>query len=313
MKDAPQDSTTKDLAARDRQVAFLAFNFVLDMAGQGISGLKPLEALLMMAINQANIAPLTRDPAARSRYGALEAPAPDAERRPVSVRAVAASMRLPYETARRNIKRLEPRGVCVTGEAGVLVPAAFLVSPEYLEAARQGHERLYSLYRMLAARGLLEPLPAAQYDESDSPVRGAVRLMSDYLLRAAESVGGRTGDLVTTLVILPLLAVAAGADGGAPTPMSAAALARRVQLPTETVRRRAAALAAAGICVVRRGGLALADAELGSSAWRGLLRENAVAVQRMFAGLAERGVVAVWERMALAGAADAKGEAQEGG
>jgi hypothetical protein len=57
----------------------------------------------------------------------------------------------------------------------------------------------------------------------------------------------------------------------------------------------------------------LADAELGSSAWRGLLRENAVAVQRMFAGLAERGVVAVWERMALAGAADAKGEAQEGG
>jgi hypothetical protein len=309
LKDASQDSTTMDLAWRDRQVAFLAFNFALDMASQGIAGLKPLESLLTMAINQANIAPLTRDPAARRRYGALEAPAPDAERRPVSVRAVAASMRLPYETARRNIRRLESRGVCVTGGGGVLVPAAFLVSPEYLEAARLGHERLYSLYRMLAGRGLLDPLPAAQYDESESPVRGAVRLMSDYLLRAAESVGGRTGDLVATLVILPLLAAAAGADGAAAAPMSVAALARRLQVPTETVRRHAAALAAEGTCVAGPGGLALADAALSSPAWRSLLRQNAVAVQRLFAGLAERGVVAVWERMTQAGQADANGVA----
>ena len=86
-----QDSPAAPLTARDRQLAFLGFNFVLDLAGDGVPGLKPLESLLVMAINQANIAPLTRDPAARSRYGALEAPAPDEIRRPVSVRAVAAS------------------------------------------------------------------------------------------------------------------------------------------------------------------------------------------------------------------------------
>jgi hypothetical protein len=307
-----QDSTTAaptaPLTARDRQLAFLGFNFVLDLASDGIPGLKPLESLLMMAVNQANIAPLTRDPAARSRHGALEAPAPDESRRPVSVRAVAASMQLPYETARRNIRRLEGLGVCVTNPAGVVVPASFMLSPAYFEAARRGHERLLALYRVLAARGLLEPLPAPNYEEAEPPVRGAVRLMSDFLLRSAEATVSRTGDFVAALVILPLLAVAAGADGALP-PMSSAALARRTRLPAETVRRHAAALVARGLCNRGRSGLVLADADLSSPAWRGLLQENAVAVQRLYAGLAERGVVAVWDQMARpeAGAAEGVG------
>lgn len=292
-----QDSTAAPLTARDRQLAFLGFNFVLDLAGDGIPGLRPLESLLVMAVNQANIAPLTRDPVARSRYGALEAPAPDEIRRPVSVRAVAASMQLPYETARRNIRRLEGLGVCATSEAGVVVPAAFMLTPTYFEAARRWHEQLLGLYRVLDARRLLDPLPAPNYAETEPPVRGAVRLLSDFLLRCAEATVSRTGDLVAGLVILPLLALAAGAEG-APAPMSAAALARRTRLPAETVRRHAVALVERGVCVSGRSGLVLADPELNSPAWRGLLQDNAVAVQRMYAGLAERGVVAVWDQMA---------------
>jgi hypothetical protein len=299
VRDASQTPAGDDLHARDREVAHLALNFVLDMASRGIAGLKPLECLLMMAINQANIAPLTRDPAARSRYGGLEAPAPDAERRPVSVRAVAASMRLPYETARRNIRNLEARGVCVVSEAGVVVPTAFLVSHHYMEAAQAGHERLYVLYRMLRARRLLEPLPPPHYDEDEPPVRGAVRLMSDYLLRAGEAAVGRTGDLVAALVVLPLVATAAaGGEGGqAPASLSLAALARRIGLPGETVRRHVAALAAEGMVVSGPLGVRLADTALKTPPWRSLLRENAIAVQRLYAGLAERGVVAAWERL----------------
>jgi DNA-binding IscR family transcriptional regulator len=307
-----QGGAAADVGPRDRQIAYFSFNFVLDMAAHGIPGLKPLECLLMMAINQANIAPLTRDPAARSRYGALEAPAPDEDRRPVSVRAVAASMRLPYETARRNIRRLEAKGVCVATEGGVLTPAAFMLTPAYFEAARAGHERLHALYRMLTARGLIEPLPGANYDESEPPVRGAVRLMSDYLLRTAETVMGRTGDLAATLVLLPLLAAAAGSDGRQPAPMSVAALARRTGLPAETVRRHAAALVEAGqveaaLCASGAKGLALADPSMTSPDWRSLLRENALSVQRMFAGLAERGVVAVWDQMAAQPGASSSG------
>ncbi|MDB5446646.1 MAG: hypothetical protein JWQ97_1963, partial [Phenylobacterium sp.] len=285
--------------ARDREIAQLSFNFVLDVTGHGIPGLKTLEALLMMAINQANIARLTREPAARSRYGALETPAPDEERRPVSVRAVAASMRLPYETTRRNIRRMESAGVCVMTEGGVLVPEAYLLTPSYFEAARVGHEGLLSLYLRLRGRGLLEPLPASNFpDEREPPVRAAVRLLSDYLLRTAEAVVGRTGELISGLVLLPVLAAAAGADARGPNAaLPVAALARRVQLPAETVRRHAAALVAMGLCESGRGGITLADAGLVSPAWRSLLRENAIAVQRMFAGLAERGVVDVWDQL----------------
>ena len=49
------------------------------------------------------------------------------------------------------------------------------------------------------------------------------------------------------------------------------------------------------------------EVALATPAWRGLLRENAIAVQRMYAGLAERGVVAVWDR--LQGAGQAQGAA----
>lgn len=289
-------------ASRERAIAYFAFNFVSEMAAHGIPGQKPLETVLLMAINQANIAPLTRDPAARSRYGALDSAAPDEERRPVSVRAVAASMQLPYETARRNIRRLEAQGACVTSDAGVVVPTAFMTSPAYFEAARIGHEKLHALYRMLCGRGLLEPLPAANYHESEPPVRGAVRLMSDYLLRASEAVGARSGDLIATLVLLPLLAAAVGADGPRPSPLSVGALARRTRLPAETVRRHALALIDAGTCVSGPGGLTLADGTLSAPAWSGLPRENAIAVQRLFAGLAERGVVDAWEQLAAQGA-----------
>jgi hypothetical protein len=296
-----ESAASSDPAARDRQIGFFSFNFVSDIAAHGIPGLKPLEAVLLMAINQANIAPLTRDPAARSRYGALANAAPDDERRPVSVRAVASSMQLPYETARRNIRRLELQGACVTTEAGVVVPTAFMTSAAYMKAAGIGHERMHALYRMLAARGLLDPLPAANYQESEPPVRAAVRLMSDYLLRSAEAIGGRTGDLTSTLVLLPLLASAVGLESGERAPLSAGALARRTRLPAETVRRHVLMLREAGTCVSGPGGLALGDKVLDMPGWRGLLRENAIAVQRLFAGLAERGVVDAWEQLAAAG------------
>ena len=310
VSDSGQDSAEGDRLARDRELAHLSFNFVLDVASWGIPGLKPLDCLLMMAVNQANIAPLTRDPAARIRYGALAAPAPDDERRPVSVRAVAASMQLPYETARRNIRRLEAHGVCAVSEAGVLVPAAFMLSPGYLDGAQRSHERLVALYRMLQARSLLEALPPAHYDEDEPPVRGAVRLMSDYLLRTAEAVVGRTGDLVSGLTVMPLLAQAAGADPGRPAAaVTVAGLARRIQLPAETVRRHAAGLVAAGLCEAGANGVSLADPALASPEWRSLLRENAIALQRLFAGLAERGVVAAWERTGASNGGRAQGAA----
>jgi hypothetical protein len=127
--------------------------------------------------------------------------------------------------------------------------------------------------------------------------------MSDFLLRSAEAVVRRTGDLVVTLTVVPLLVAAAGAESGAPAPLSASALARRTRLPAETVRRHAQDLVERGMCVSGPAGLVLADATLDTPVWRGLLHENSVAVQRLFAGLAERGVIAVWDQAAAGEAA----------
>jgi DNA-binding IclR family transcriptional regulator len=283
-------------AVRGRQIVHLSLNFVLDMTAHGLAGLKPLEALLVMAINQANIAPLTRDPEARKRYGALEAPAQDHERRPVSVRAVAASMRLPYETARRNIRNLEERGACVTSEAGVLVPAGFMLSPAYFEMAQTANARMRDLYFILVARALLDPLPAANYQEPEPPVRGAVRLLSDFLLRTAEAMVVRFGDLTAALAFLPMLAAAAGAEEGEATPLTVAELARRTGLPAETVRRKVATLKARGYCIASPTGCVVSDPGLLTAGCRSLVQEHASAVQRLFVGLAERGIVAAWEQ-----------------
>src|SRR5687768_16284064 len=99
------DRVVESMTRRDRVLADLSFNFRLDEMANVVGGREPIVALLVLAVNQANIAPLTLDPQARSRYGALEAPAPDAARRPVSISAVAASLGLPFETVRRRIRR----------------------------------------------------------------------------------------------------------------------------------------------------------------------------------------------------------------
>ena len=130
------------------------------------------------------IAPLTRDPGARARYGQLKAPAPDAERRPVSVNAVAASLGLPFETVRRRVRRLCDEGVCTVGPEGVVVPASFLVSPPYIQSVMLGHERLRRFYFELRTAGFLDDLPGSAYGLEDAiPMRAAARLIADYILR----------------------------------------------------------------------------------------------------------------------------------
>ncbi|MET0273034.1 MAG: hypothetical protein ABW360_08595, partial [Phenylobacterium sp.] len=91
---------------RARAVGELSLAFLLDQVTTSIGDLRPRDALLVLAINQANIAPLTRQPDTRRRYGSLEAAAPDEARRPVSVNAVAGSLGLPFETVRRRVRHL---------------------------------------------------------------------------------------------------------------------------------------------------------------------------------------------------------------
>ena len=286
------------LAQRDRTLAGLSFAFLLDQMSGGVAGLEPLDALLVMAINQANIARLTRDPDARARYGQLDAPAPDAARRPVSVNAIAASLGLPFETVRRRIRRLVAAGVCVASPEGIVVPASFLASPGYLQSVLHGYERLARFYAELKAAGFAGDLPPSAYALEDGvPVRAAARLLADYLLRSSEGLMREAGNVVTVLVLVALLnaALRGGGPVQRPLPLTIRGLAGQLRLPQETVRRRVTELVEDGLCVRTAAGVVMPPESLSRPGVRLLIADNATHVQRLLAGLAERGVILAWE------------------
>lgn len=276
-----QDETAAD---RRRRLGLLSCGFLIDQANIGVSGLTAVDILLVLAINQANIAPLTREAAARSAYGGLGAPAPDEERRPVSISAIAHSLGLPFETTRRHIRAMEARGVCTVSSRGVIVPASFLQSDSYIETVVTGHGRLKLFYAAARREGLVDPLPPSAFPaEGAEPIRAAARLRADYALRTAEVLMSLTGDIVAALVYLGLL----DCDG---RPTTIAALSRRLAVPEETVRRRIAEMTERGFCARTPQGLVLTS----EATTEAFFAANAANAQRLFAALAERGVLEGW-------------------
>lgn len=279
--------------AHARALLPLSGAFLLDQVTTGMAGMDARDAMLVLAINQANIAPLTRDHDARSRYGALESPAPDGERRPVSLSAIASSLGLPYETVRRRVRRLETQGVCTVGPHGAVVPESFLASPAYLTSVVTAHARLRRFYEEVRAAGLMRPLPSSNYPpEPTIPIRASLRPIADYLLRTAETLMGMTGDLISGVAFLAILsAVDAQAS-------STSALARRLAMPPETIRRHCAELIANGWCERTGRGYAVTEQTWARQQLTAFVRSNSADAHRLFAALAERGLVEAWDRLA---------------
>ena len=287
-------------APRNLALARLSFAFLLDEVTNGVAGLEPIDALLMLAINQANIAPLTRNPDARALYGQLEAPAPDAARRPVSINAVASSLGLPFETVRRRVRGLVAPGVCLMTPDGVIVPADFLVSPAYLQSVLLGHQRMRDFYFELMAANLVDELPASAYAlEDEVPIRAAARLLADYVLRVSEGLLNQAGNVVSSLILVALLATALPGEGQVPATLKA--LARRLGMPTETVRRHVVQMVERELCARTSAGLVITDEILAQPGPQLLFADNVIHVPRLLAGLAERGVILAWETPAAVG------------
>jgi hypothetical protein len=68
------------------------------------------------------------------RYAGIDQPLPDSARRPISIKRIAESLSLPYETVRRRVERLLEANACVRVQDGVIVPAALLDSPSAVDA-----------------------------------------------------------------------------------------------------------------------------------------------------------------------------------
>ncbi|MDB5475497.1 MAG: hypothetical protein JWP49_1008 [Phenylobacterium sp.] len=278
-----------------------------------------LDALLISAISQANVDSISRQADLQVTYAAPDAPPPDALRRPVSMNALATSLRLPFETVRRRVRGLVARGTCEAVSGGVIVPTRAVNSPQYFETTFQSYERLRAFYYQLRDLGLLKELPPPSVDLGGelTPLRTVARVSNGYALRVIESVMQAIGDLMSGVILIEVLrgntehlaADQRGGEGASPDdyiadelrrPVNISSVARRIGLPIETVRRHAATLLDRGLCVRVKGGLMVPTEALARPNMVAFGTEHFLTLHRMFAALSQLGVLAVWDKAELA-------------
>ncbi len=96
-----------------------------------------LKSLIFSAIWAANVQHITNS-ADNRKFGNLRDLPPDEMRRPITVNALATSLRIPYETVRRAINRLVRDGEAVRVEGkGLIVPRARLAKADNYEGVRR--------------------------------------------------------------------------------------------------------------------------------------------------------------------------------
>lgn len=307
--------------AKLRVAARLANGFALDLVKLGGTG-DIVDRLLGAAISQANVAQITRSPELQLRYATFDAIPPDEERRPVSINAIASSLRIPFETTRRRVAALAEVGVLQVVPRGVIVPNGPLTTPQYRQMVFANYELVRSLYARLRGVGVVDDLAHApsRFDPSDPPVRLVIRLSTDYLLRLAEPVTQHIGDVIMGLVLMDvilantehvpdieppeMIAPEGHVRDELRRPVRAAALAERLGVPLETVRRRLAKLVETDRCERRADGYVVPGRVLGREPFVQYMVANRTHVQRLFQGLADHGVLALWDEPAgLRGAA----------
>lgn len=293
------------------RIARSSMGFVLDTFGSGRGPGNVIDPLIMVMVFEANLAPINQDPELSRRYAALDSAPPDDLRRPVSINAVAASLRLPYETVRRRTARLVETGALVSTRTGVYVPSETFENPFILAAATARYRRTKAFYFDLKGMGALDGLnpnpPGAPVHEAP-PIRAANRIIAEYVLRVIDAIMRRIGDPVSGLILLELASANAEhldpierlVEGPIPderrTPVSVLELSRRVGLPAETVRRHVKKMETAGFCRPVKGGKLAALEQLGRNPdGVNSLADNLQNVQRLFGRCAALGIVARWE------------------
>lgn len=226
--------------------------------------------MIFLAIVRANVRHMLEGPElAQAYFEPGEAP-PETFRRPVSVYAIARELRLPYETARRHIRKLLAKGLCERGgDGGVVFPPEVNDRPEVRQAVATNFHATVRYAQTLADVGLVAtcgPAPGAQARAAYMP-REVVRLSSDYFLNTVEMLTTNLNlELVEGLMFLAitrantlhvtldpaLAATFSGVDEIPPDALrrsvSVYALARDLRLPYETARRHGGKLLDMGFC-----------------------------------------------------------------
>lgn len=305
-----------ETARRLRQASRAGIGYLVDSIALGRSGRHPLDALLLVTIVHSNVVQISADAALQRRYGELEAPPPNAMRRPVSISGLATSLHLPFESARRRIHALADDGLCVISPAGVIVPAEVLARPASVAMGFLAYERLRALYLHLRDLGFLAdlPPPSTALAHGLVPTRAVARIAVDYFLRAADAAVAAFGDVITGLIFLEVFRANVAHLGLGPDPehyigpdqilldshrrpATPVAVAERLGLTQEAVQRACARLRADGRLEAQGDGLIAPARILGTGSVRRFADVNSIQLVRMFSRLSELGVLAIWDTL----------------
>lgn len=117
-----------------------------------MTGIDPVDALIMALINARNVGAVLASPDLSRQYADWSHKVPDAIRQPISRRAVASSLNLPVETVRRRIDRMIKRGIVAEVEGGVIIVGDREGAPALNEAIFSSNflllRRMLSHFRM---------------------------------------------------------------------------------------------------------------------------------------------------------------------
>ncbi len=274
------------------------------------------DALILAALIQSGSAAVSVDRDLQRRYAVCATPMPDELRRAISINAIANSLSLPFETVRRRIRRLVDEGVCESTAHGVRF-AAPLVAADLHHAMLEGaYEATRSLHLRLLRGGCLPlmdlPPSAAPFAGEAPPVRIVWRTAADYLLRMMEHLLPNFPGPTQAFIIMEvarantqgLSDAVRGEDGLDPEalvadtyrrPVRASEVAAQLGLPHETVRRNLAPLVDDGRLQRMRDGFIVPATVLARPNVAAAQVANFRNLSRMFAELAEFGVLARWE------------------
>jgi hypothetical protein len=281
----------------------MAAAFMLDIAAIGRLEGRLLDALLIAAIIDANTNAVLRDPVQHAAYARVDTPPPDELRRLVSINALACSLRQPFETVRRHVKKLVAEGYCVLTPQGLYVPTSVIASPAFVATAQARYRRLFEFCEELRGIDVVEPLPYRPFPAEDprAPVRAVGRILSDYFFRTFEILTFGTPDPLTTVALLEVARSSSSNLSAAQveatmrlgwipneqrTPVRVAQLARRIGAPYETTRRHIGWLVEHRLCVQAKGGVLPSEDYLLRLGAGAIVADNLGNLRRMFRLLA---------------------------
>ena len=227
----------------------------------------------------------------------------DSRRRPTSLLSISNSMRVPYETLRRQALELQRRGMLQKMGSGWIVPAKLLTDATGNALVEADAAALMTLVGDLARLGSASAQAIDPGGLRALPPDLVARLWNDFSVKAMEAAVDLCGSALDPGLFMTIIRINvehitsdpertrrhAGLDAIPADrdrlPVTLRALARAEQQPYPTVRRRVAALVARGLVEETDGGLIVPARVLGNEAMARSSMLNVQRVEKLFADL----------------------------